>query len=207
MRGCSCRHPWSKATASSSAPSSSTPRRWPTRCRTVMTLRGDVFTAFRAGPGMSGRHGGKGPFDPVQCRGGGASRRSGRAVLAPTPTLNTDSALQARRLCQPVRCARLCGHGETGLNFYDVRQQLSRLPYGDLQDQAQVFARRLFAAGIWPGDRFVLIADTRPAFCSPSSPPICRPRAGAAPDAVGLGVGRELIERRRRQSAAARRQR
>ena len=44
-----------------------------------MTLRGDVFTAFRAGPGMSGRHGGKGTlWEPVQCRGGGASRRSGR---------------------------------------------------------------------------------------------------------------------------------
>jgi fatty-acyl-CoA synthase len=55
--------------------------------------------------------------------------------------------------------------GETGLNFHDVRGKLIlALPYADLRDQALELARGLLAAGLAPGDRIGLIADTTPEF-------------------------------------------
>jgi fatty-acyl-CoA synthase len=55
--------------------------------------------------------------------------------------------------------------GETGLNFHDLRGKLVlALPYRELREQALQTARGLLAAGLTPGDRVGLIADTTPDF-------------------------------------------
>jgi len=55
--------------------------------------------------------------------------------------------------------------GETGLNFHDLRGKLTvALPYRELREQAQDTARGLLAAGLKPGDRVALIADTTAEF-------------------------------------------
>jgi fatty-acyl-CoA synthase len=55
--------------------------------------------------------------------------------------------------------------GETGINFHDLRGKLTlALPYADLRAQALDLARGLLAAGLAPGDRVGLIADTTPDF-------------------------------------------
>ena len=51
--------------------------------------------------------------------------------------------------------------GETGLNFHDLRGKLVlALPYRELRAEALALAGRLLAAGLAPGDRIGLIADT-----------------------------------------------
>jgi fatty-acyl-CoA synthase len=51
--------------------------------------------------------------------------------------------------------------GETGLNFHDLRGKLVRaLPYRELREEAQRTARGLLAAGLAPGERLGLVADT-----------------------------------------------
>ena len=51
--------------------------------------------------------------------------------------------------------------GETGINFHDLRGKLVlALPYADLRAQALELARGLLAAGLAPGERVGLIADT-----------------------------------------------
>jgi fatty-acyl-CoA synthase len=51
--------------------------------------------------------------------------------------------------------------GETGLNFHGLRGELAEaLSYADLRAAARGLARRLLAAGLTPGDRVGLIAET-----------------------------------------------
>ena len=55
--------------------------------------------------------------------------------------------------------------GETGINFHDLRGKLTlALPYVELRAQALDLARGLLAAGLAPGDRVGLVADTTPDF-------------------------------------------
>lgn len=57
--------------------------------------------------------------------------------------------------------------GQRGFNFYDARATLVRVyPYSELQADAINAAHRLITAGIKPGDRVALIADTEPQFCA-----------------------------------------
>ena len=89
-----------------------------------------------------------------------------RRVDTPTPSINTDLVFRRGGFASLCDALDYAAHGETGLNFFDARGQLlSRLPYHDLQVQAQAFARRLIGAGIARGERLVLIADTWPGFC------------------------------------------
>jgi len=58
-----------------------------------------------------------------------------------------------------------------GFNFYSGRGELrSVLPYRDLRDQAESLARRMIRAGLRPGDRVAIIAETSAdfvrAFCA-----------------------------------------
>jgi fatty-acyl-CoA synthase len=51
--------------------------------------------------------------------------------------------------------------GETGINFHDLRGKLVlALPYAELRVQALGLARGLLAAGLTPGERVGLVADT-----------------------------------------------
>ncbi len=90
-----------------------------------------------------------------------------RWVTAPTPTRNV--SLPFRRggfgsLCEALDYA---ARGETGLNFFDARGRLlSPLSYRQLREEAQSFARRLIGAGLEPGERLILVADTWPGFCT-----------------------------------------
>jgi fatty-acyl-CoA synthase len=55
--------------------------------------------------------------------------------------------------------------GKRGFNFYDPRGTLARpYPYSELRRDALGHAHRLIAAGITPGDRIALIAETGPEF-------------------------------------------
>jgi len=55
--------------------------------------------------------------------------------------------------------------GETGVNFHDLRGRLLlAIPYARLREEARAMAKRLLAAGLRPGDRAGLIADTTPEF-------------------------------------------
>jgi fatty-acyl-CoA synthase len=51
--------------------------------------------------------------------------------------------------------------GATGLNLYSLRGELLQaLPYAELRERARALAGRLLAAGLAPGDRVGLIAET-----------------------------------------------
>ena len=55
--------------------------------------------------------------------------------------------------------------GQTGMNFYSARGQLEHVvPYADLRERALMMARRLLGAGIRPGDRVAIVAETTPDF-------------------------------------------
>lgn len=57
--------------------------------------------------------------------------------------------------------------GRRGLNFHDPRGNLARpYPYAELRADAHAAAYRLIAAGIKPGDRIALIAETSPEFAA-----------------------------------------
>ena len=57
--------------------------------------------------------------------------------------------------------------GGRGLNFHDARGTLARAyPFRELRDDARAAGRRLIAAGIAPGDRVALVAETGPEFAA-----------------------------------------
>ena len=87
-------------------------------------------------------------------------------ALAPTATLDSlprrfsDFATLGEALDYAAKGAR-------GLNFHDPRGNLARpYPYAELRADAHAAAYRLIAAGIKPGDRIALIAETSPEFAA-----------------------------------------
>ena len=82
------------------------------------------------------------------------------------PTATDPSRVQRRGdFPTLVEALDFAATGETGLNFHDLRGKLTlALPYRELRDQAQATARGLLAAGLTPGDRVGLVADTTPEF-------------------------------------------
>ena len=86
--------------------------------------------------------------------------------LAPTPN---DCALPRRRadfatFSEAIDYAAL---SEKGLNFHDMRGTLERAyPYREMRADALDMAQRLVAAGIAPGDRVALVAETSPEFAA-----------------------------------------
>jgi fatty-acyl-CoA synthase len=89
---------------------------------------------------------------------------SDSAPLQPTPTVD---ALPRRfsdfgTLGEALDYA---AQGTRGLNFHDARATLVRVyPYAQLRDDAQAAAHRLIAAGIVPGDRVAMVAETSAEF-------------------------------------------
>ncbi|RVQ69372.1 fatty acyl-AMP ligase [Croceicoccus ponticola] len=82
------------------------------------------------------------------------------ATLEPTPNADT----LPRRLADFATFADAIDYaatGSRGLNFHDPRGKLTRVyPYSELRDDALAMARRLVAAGVKPGDRIALVAET-----------------------------------------------
>ena len=57
--------------------------------------------------------------------------------------------------------------GKRGLNFHDARGALTRAyPFAELRRDAEAAAWRLVAAGVAPGDRIALVAETGPEFAA-----------------------------------------
>jgi fatty-acyl-CoA synthase len=57
--------------------------------------------------------------------------------------------------------------GVRGLNFHDPRGELVRAyPYSELREDALAAAYRLIAAGVKPGDRIAIVAETSPEFAA-----------------------------------------
>ncbi len=87
-------------------------------------------------------------------------------TLAPTPT---DDSLP-RRLADFETLGEALDYaarGKRGLNFHDARGNLVRpYPFAELREDALGQAHRLIAAGVKPGDRIALIAETGTEFAS-----------------------------------------
>ena len=81
-------------------------------------------------------------------------------TMTPTPT---EDALP-RRIADFATLGEALDYaarGSRGLNFHDARGTLThRYPYDELQSDALANAHRLIAAGICPGDRIALVAET-----------------------------------------------
>jgi fatty-acyl-CoA synthase len=92
-----------------------------------------------------------------------------RADLAPAGATPTIDSLP-RRIADFGTLAEALDYaakGRRGLNFHDARGSLVRAyPYSELRDEALVTARRLIGAGLNPGDRIALIAETGPEFAA-----------------------------------------
>ena len=84
------------------------------------------------------------------------------------PTVSDDSL--PRRLSDFATLGEALDYaakGERGLNFHDARGKLVRpYRYVELRADAIDAARRLIAAGIVPGDRIALVAETGPEFAA-----------------------------------------
>ncbi|BBE35834.1 fatty acyl-AMP ligase [Sphingosinicella microcystinivorans] len=87
-------------------------------------------------------------------------------ALAPTPTLD-DLPRRLADFNTLGEALDYAAHGKRGLNFFDARARLARvLTFADLKADATANAYRLIAAGIKPGDRVALIAETSADFVS-----------------------------------------
>ncbi len=86
---------------------------------------------------------------------------------APTPDPQRIPALPPRRFRQPLRGAGLRGARRNRLQFLRCPRPAPEhaCPTGSSASRPSAFARRLIGAGIEPGERLVLIADTWPGFC------------------------------------------
>ncbi|PZU10806.1 fatty acyl-AMP ligase [Sphingomonas sp.] len=88
------------------------------------------------------------------------------AVLRSTPS---DDDRPRRYADFPTLCAALdyAAGGERGLNFHDPRGTLVRpYPFAELRRDAIASAKGLIAAGIRPGDRIALLAETGAEFAA-----------------------------------------
>src|SRR3546814_3887085 len=88
--------------------------------------------------------------------------------LVPTPT----HCAQPRRFSDFATVGEALDYaasGTRGLNFHDPRGKLVRpYPYSELKVDALAAAYRLVAAGVRPGERIALIAETGPEFAARS---------------------------------------
>ena len=91
---------------------------------------------------------------------------TGVDVPAPTPT-DDDLPRRFADFATLGEALDYAAVGERGLNFHDARGTLVRgYPFATLRADALVHARRLIGAGIAPGDRVALVAETGPDFAA-----------------------------------------
>ncbi len=107
------------------------------------------------------------PASPHPAPGAGASTSAGEArgpADGPTPTLSGQAQRRGGFASLP-EALDYAAQGESGLNFYSVRGELTTaLPYRVLRDEALVLARRMLGLGLRPGGRVAIIAETHPDF-------------------------------------------
>jgi fatty-acyl-CoA synthase len=84
--------------------------------------------------------------------------------VTPTPTA-PERPIRHADFATLTEALDFAASGETGINFHDMRGQLLlAMPYRALRAQALQTARALLAAGLEPGERVGLVADTTPDF-------------------------------------------
>jgi fatty-acyl-CoA synthase len=88
------------------------------------------------------------------------------AALVPTPSVD-DLPRRFADFATLGDALDYAARGLRGLNFHDPRGNLARpYPYSELREDALAAARRMIAAGVKPGDRLALIAETSPDFAA-----------------------------------------
>ncbi len=127
-----------------------------------------------------------------------------RMVIA-TPT-SPDRRLPVADLPTLTAALDAAAEGDTGVNIYGLRGELVQaVPYTELRVRARVLAARLLAAGLQPGDRVGLVAETSRAFIEtffacqyaglvPAPLPLPAPLGGL--DGYGEQIGRLLAQAR-----------
>ena len=93
--------------------------------------------------------------------GTGAGMDAAAAGPQPTPTINADLVQRLggfTTLCEGLDYA---AQGQTGMNFYGPRGQLEEsMSYRSLRKRAIETAHRLINAGVKPGERVAVVAET-----------------------------------------------
>lgn len=88
------------------------------------------------------------------------------AALVPTPSVD-DLPRRFADFATLGDALDYAASGLRGLNFHDPRGNLARpYPYSELRADALASAYRMIAAGVRPGDRLALIAETSPDFAA-----------------------------------------
>jgi fatty-acyl-CoA synthase len=85
--------------------------------------------------------------------------------MTPTPTSNDQLPLRLGGFASLPEALDYAARGKTGYNFHSARGALARaLSYAELRERAIDVARGFIKAGLQPGARVVLVADTDPDF-------------------------------------------
>ena len=100
--------------------------------------------------------------------GEGIAESGNSGADAPSPTPTQDSLPRRFADFDTLGDALdYAAQGSRGLNFHDPRGRLARVyTFAELREDAIAAARRLAGAGIAPGDRVALIAETGPEFAA-----------------------------------------
>ena len=123
--------------------------------------------------------------------------------MTPTPTNSDNLPLRLAGFASLPEALDYAARGTTGYNFYSARGELARaLTYGELRARAVEVARGFVKAGLQPGARVVLVADTDPDFailffaCQYAGllgVPVSLPTTLGGRDAYVAGLRRQLV--------------
>ena len=81
--------------------------------------------------------------------------------MSATPSVNASLPLRHGDFATLTEALDYAAQGETGLNLHSPKGELvEAVPYAVLRAEARALARRMLAAGLKPGDRVAMIADT-----------------------------------------------
>jgi fatty-acyl-CoA synthase len=85
--------------------------------------------------------------------------------LSVTPSINADLPLRHGDFATLTEALDYAAGGETGINIHSPKGELTdAIPYARLRTESRALACRMLAAGLKPGDRVAMIADTDAAF-------------------------------------------
>jgi fatty-acyl-CoA synthase len=81
--------------------------------------------------------------------------------VSATPSVNASLPLRHGDFATLTEALDYAALGETGLNLYSSKGELAAvMPYRTLREEARALAGRMLAAGLKPGERVAMIADT-----------------------------------------------